>query len=441
MRTLLPLALALAACGNPVSTCPDGGACAPDMTVVRSVPTMSKVKHLVIVIQENHSFDDHFGRWCTAPTGSNPTCTDGPACCEAAPAKDPAGYEPRVLDDTANGAYSPNHEQACELDEIDGGKMDKFVTSSVCGSPNNWVYADPTIIAPYWRLAEQNAIADRYFQPLAGQSSSNDMYFARANFVFLDNSFVPASIGQRCNETPQSMSYDDQTIGDLLIGNDVPWAFYAEGYDVMKAADAKKTCPDPPPDCEGGLPTYPCVFDPGDVPFEFYPTIRDKPLYMRDLSQLDADLAPGGTLPSVIYIKGLGYKTEHPSLKVKLSDGPAFILSLLDKFSASPAWAETLFVVTYDESGGYFDHIAPPPPSPADHQPYGARIPALFIGPFAARGKVSHTQMEHSSLVKFIEWNWLGGVTGQLSTRDAIVNNIGSVLDPAATGATVPEMQ
>jgi phospholipase C len=72
-----------------------------------------------------------------------------------------------------------------------------------------------------------------------------------------------------------------------------------------------------------------------------------------------------------------------------------------------------------------------------DGQPYGPRVPLLAIGPFARKGTISHTTMEHSSIVKFIEWNWLGG-TGQLGARDATVNNLGSMLDPSATGVTVP---
>ena len=74
---------------------------------------------------------------------------------------------------------------------------------------------------------------------------------------------------------------------------------------------------------------------------------------------------------------------------------------------------------------------APPPPtSSVDGQPYGARVPLLALGPFARKGSVSHVTLEHSSIVKFIEWNWLGHKTGQLGTRDRHVNNLGSMLDP-----------
>ena len=87
---------------------------------------------------------------------------------------------PATLNDAFNAARDPNHAQACELTEIDGGKMDGFVTSPKCGDPKNFAYADAATIQSYWTLAEQGALADRYFQPIVGESTSNDLYLARA---------------------------------------------------------------------------------------------------------------------------------------------------------------------------------------------------------------------------------------------------------------------
>ena len=79
----------------------------------------------------------------------------------------------------------------------------------------------------------------------------------------------------------------------------------------------------------------------------------------------------------------------------------------------------------------------PPATSAADHQDYGTRVPLLAIGRFARRNFVSHVTLEHSSIVRFLEWNFTGS-TGQLHARDAVVNNLGSLLDPAQTGVPVP---
>ena len=101
---------------------------------------------------------------------------------------------------------------------------------------------------------------------------------------------------------------------------------------------------------------------------------------------------------------------------------------------------DTLILVTWDEGGGFFDHVAPPADSAVDNQPYGTRVPLIAIGPFAQARTPSRTcTMEHSSIVKFLEFNYLGERPGQLGARDAVVNNIGSLLDATKTGITIPD--
>ncbi len=398
----------------------------------------SSIKHVVVVLQENHTFDNHFGAYCKAMPGSNPSCTNGPDCCEAMPATDPAGNKPVVLDDDVMGGHDPDHTAKCETEEVNGGKMDKFVTAS-CGNLGNVAISSPTIIKPLWDLAAAGAIADRYFQPIIGQSSANDMYFARAAFVFDDNSFSPkGALGLGCGLEAPPMEFTEKTIGDLLTAASVPWTLYAEGYKAMGDAVAKGTCPDIPDDCPAHLKFYPCLMDPADLPFQYYPSSRDNPQTMRDLSAFDDALDNGG-LPGVSFVRGLGYKSEHPGVRDKLSDGVTFVAGVVDRVMKSRYRDDTLVIVTYDEGGGYFDHVAPPPTSTVDNKPYGTRVPFIAIGKFARKNFVSHVTMEHSSIVKFLEWNFLGGATGQLMTRDATVNNIGSVLDPATTGVAVPE--
>ncbi|MEO8876785.1 MAG: alkaline phosphatase family protein, partial [Polyangiaceae bacterium] len=183
---------------------------------------------------------------------------------------------------------------------------------------------------------------------------------------------------------------------------------------------------------------YPCTFDSGDVPFDYYASTVDNPVTLRDLDDFTGALSSGRGLPAVSYVKALGFKTEHPGASSKLSDGVKFVNDLVTEIQGSSYGPSTLVIFTYDEGGGYFDHIAPPSPSVVDSQPYGTRIPMMAIGPFAKKNYVSHVAMEHASVVKFIEWNWLGQTTGQLNTRDKTANNIGDMLDPAKTGTAVP---
>src|SRR5690242_15192511 len=108
MRSGLLIAGLLAACGRP-SRHP--GSCDGPCPA-------SKINHLIVIVQENHSFDSYFGQYCTAAVGSAPSCNQGPACCEAGPATDPSGAAPVVLDDRENSAFDPDHTQDCELAEI-----------------------------------------------------------------------------------------------------------------------------------------------------------------------------------------------------------------------------------------------------------------------------------------------------------------------------------
>jgi phospholipase C len=429
---------------SPVNLDVDAG---PQDTTCSGPCPASNVKHLVIIVQENHTFDDHFGAYCTATPGSNPTCNDGPSCCEAMPAADPLGVKPTVLTDKEHAKWDPNHTQACELAEIDNGLMDHFSNASAseggislttCGGAENVAIADPTIIQPYWQMAAQGALADRYFQSVAGQSSSNDMYLVRGKFVFLDNAYSPkGAIGETCDVESTQNQYTDQTIGDLLTAATVPWTWFYEGYAAMVAA--KGACPAKPSDCAWPFPFYPCAMDPSDVPFNYYASTVDNPDTLKDLSVLTGILQGTGELPAVSFVKALGYHQEHPGNDTTLSAGVTFVTSLIQVIESSRFRSDTLVVLTYDEGGGYFDHVAPPPTSTIDGEPYGMRLPVLAVGPLVKTNYVSHVQMEHASLIKFIEWNWLGQTTGQLGTRDTVVNNIGSLLDPTATGVTVPE--
>jgi phospholipase C len=408
----------------PAAAC-DGGMC---------------IQHVVVIVQENHTFDDHFGAYCTAAPGSNPTCTDGPACCEAMPATDPSGTTPTVLTDAAHAAFDPNHTRACELAEIDDGKMDRFANApgSNCGDPRNVAIADPSIVKPYWQLAAESALADRYFQPIAGESSANDMYLARAQFVFDDNDVSPqGAVGTKCDVESNPGQYTDPTIGDLLTTAGVSWAWFSEGYDAMVAANG--ACPPKPADCPFVLDFYPCAFEPADIPIEYYRSTSDNPSTMKDLSKLQSALASGSGLPVVSFVKAIGYKQEHPGTALTLSAGVDWAMGLVNAIESSAYGPSTLVLLTYDEGGGYFDHVAPPAASSVDGKPYGTRIPLMAIGPFARKNHVSHVPMEHSSIVKFLEWYFLGQKTGQLGGRDAVVNDLGSLIDPGASGVAVPE--
>ena len=159
---------------------------------------------------------------------------------------------------------------------------------------------------------------------------------------------------------------------------------------------------------------------------------------MRDYdANFAADVATH-SLPSFSYVKGLTYKNEHPGYGTTVSQGAAFSTGIVSAVLASSLADETLVLITWDEGGGFFDHVTPPAASEVDQQPYGTRVPLIVAGRFARKGFVSHVTLEHSSVVALVEYNFLHA-SGQLGGRDAVVHNLGSLLDPAETGVVIPE--
>lgn len=423
----------------------------------------SNIQHVVLIVQENHTFDSYFGRYCTAAAGSNPTCTSGPGCCERAPDKEPRGASPIVLDDASNFATDRDHQQACEVQQINGGKMDQFVTGSTgadtcagvgpsCASPNNWALASAATVGGYWTLADNNALADRYFQPIAGGTSSNDMYLAISHFQFVDNKAMPNTVGCLLNCTAFALCFSASktiytgktTIADLLLSAGKTFTMYAEGYADAVSAGVNG-CPNIAGTCQYSAITNPvahqaCRYDASDVPFNYYAQFANGAHNADFYSRFSQDVA-ANKLPDFAYIKAMSTRNEHPNVS-NISDGVNFVKSVVQTISQSPYASSTLILLTWDEGGGFFDHVPPPPSIDTDDLnrpvPYGTRVPMLAIGPFAKKGYVSHVQMEHSSIVRFLEYNFLGPV-GQLGYSDAKVANIGSMIDAKAVGFQIPE--
>ena len=439
-----------------------GAACTGAQHCVAGACRDSNIQHVVLVVEENHTFDAYFGRYCQAPAGSNPTCTTGPSCCERAPDTEPRGASPIVLDDASNFAEDRDHRQACERQEIDHGKMDNFVTGASgadtclgsgpsCSSPNNFALAGSDTVGAYWSLADNGALADRYFQPIVGSTSSNDMYFAIAHDQFTDNEAMPDAIGclldcatdSVCLSAAKTKYTGRTTIADLLVNAGKTFTVYADGYADAVAA-GYGNCPNIASDCQYSELAHPiayqaCRYDASDIPFAYYAQFADGP-HIVDYGQFAQDVA-NQALPNFAYVKALTTRNEHPNVST-ITDGVAFVEGVIQTITQSSYASSTLILLTWDEGGGFFDHVAPPPSIDTDDAnapvPYGTRVPMLAIGPFAKQGTVSHVTMEHSSIVRFLEYNFVGPV-GQLGHNDAKVHNIGSLLDPNATGVHVPE--
>jgi hypothetical protein len=373
-------------------------------------PTTSRIERAVFVLQRGRSFDSYFGDYCLAPFGSGPTCTEGPPCCEAMPMAIRGAPICTKLDPTTD-AHVPNTTEACMTAKINGGQMDGFADAPACGDPRDFACsgqgAAAGTIGRYHAFAAQGALADRFFQSTLAVFQPA-LAGADLNAIFLSKAGSGLSIG----------SEGGPHVTQLLAEARVRWAIYLDN-----PLDPAVTYSQPPPDYYDAHWTH-----------------------LRWLEEIDRDIERE-QLPAISIV------IPRPPLSEQPGQGPAVagiehVGRLVEKLRSSPRYGPaTLIVITHVTSGGFYDHVPPPRPPPITVDmdangkpvPYGPRVPLLALGPFSRVNHVSHVPMELSSLTVFFEWNWLGGMVGQLGRRDGVVSNIGSLLDPAKTGAVVPE--
>jgi acid phosphatase len=214
----------------------------------------------------------------------------------------------------------------------------------------------------------------------------------------------------------------EATIGDLLTGAGVNWAYYAGAWDFAQSH---------PPFAAGMSQASP-NFQYHHQPFNYFTAFdpatpegkANRAAHLLDAGVVTdpAVLPPSrflsdiraGTLPPVSFYKPQGSVNEHAAY-ANVTDGDKHIAGLLSALKASPQWDHMLIVVTYDEFGGWWDHVAPPK---ADRFGPGTRIPALIISPYAQKGTVDHTQYDTTSVLRFITNKWKLPVLPGLAERD-----------------------
>lgn len=199
-----------------------------------------------------------------------------------------------------------------------------------------------------------------------------------------------------------------KTIGESLSTASVSWKWYSGGWDQAVAGN---------PDVS---------FQYHHQPFNYYaqyaPGMPGR-AHLVDLTQFDADLATN-SLPAVSFVKFLGEFNEHPGY-TDLASGQQAVVDFIKKIQNSSAWKDTLIIITYDENGGRWDHVAPPK---IDAWGPGTRVPTILVSPFVKTGFVDHTQYETVSILAFIEKRWN---LAPLGTRDAAAAYFLNAFDPA----------
>ena len=359
-----------------------------------STTTNTPIKHFLAVMQEAHSFDNYFGTFPGADHIPADVCMPGvPGVPGAVPACVPpysigGGAAPRLADtvDAFNGQYAR-------------GAMDGFVTAQSSRGVTNSVpmgFYDSTSVPYYWSIAKNYVLFDKYYASAKGGSLPNHMYWVAGNSGnTLGRGVPPGGFGNIA------------TIFDRLDSLGVSWKFYIQDYDPTTTFRTR----------HGRLPAQ--VVRAPLLAFGRYIDDPGKMSHLVSLDQYYQDLHDG-TLPAVSYIVAAGQSERPPS---SLRNGQAFVRSVITALKRSSAWDASALMLSYADWGGWYDNVPPPQ---VDAYGLGFRVPALLVSPYARRGLVDHTQLEHTSMLKFIEGNW--GIA-PLGPRDARANNFLSAFD------------
>ncbi|MGH3404208.1 MAG: alkaline phosphatase family protein [Streptosporangiaceae bacterium] len=419
LLTLLVLAGLLAACSGPkagqlVAGGPTGSYVVP--------PGIHKIKHVIIVMQENRSFDSYFG---TYPGADGIPMANGLA---------------KVCVPSRHGCVRPYHDikdvngggphgEGNAIADVNHGQMNGFVlqrraASRTCTNPDDPAckrgdfpdvmgYHTAAELPNYWAYARDYVLDDHMFEPVKSWSLPDHLYMVSAwsakcrtrSPMSCANSIMgPYSVTQFDNAVRQevldgktdiNLAWTDLTW--LMYTHHVSWRYYVQaGYQPDCDNDSAETCKP-----VRQLAATPGIWNPlplfGDVQHDHQQG------NIQELSDYFS-AAKSGHLPKVTWIVPSQNDSDHPPASVH--QGQAYVTAIVNAAMKSPDWKSTAVFVSWDDWGGFYDHVVPPR---VDENGYGLRVPALVISPYARRGFVDHQVYSSDAYLKFIEDDFLGG--------------------------------
>ncbi|MEM0074872.1 MAG: alkaline phosphatase family protein [Nitrososphaerota archaeon] len=316
--------------------------------------TRTPISHVVIIMMENHSFDNVFGYYPTSNSSNlllnsieRPNDLNGMT-------------SPVQLSPVPNGTFSTqNPVESVYYADWDNGKMDGFKANS--GS-QAMTYFTSSQLAIEWDWAELYAIGDNYFAGCLCETNPNRLI-----------SLTGYNAGLTGDEGPPPYIPVNETIFSELSKYGVSWGYYV-------------------PDLEG-IP----------FPLNYFNGISKYSSSIGTVSQFERELT-SGSLPSVSWVMPLGGTqdfSQHPPENVTQDE--YWLNGVVDHIMESQYWNTTAIFITYDEGGGYYDHVPPPV---LDGVQLGFRVPLFVISPYSKENYVSHTVMNHASILAFIDYNW-----------------------------------
>jgi phospholipase C len=375
-----------------------------------------RISHVVIVMQENRSFDHYFG---TFPGAEGIPMQNGvPTVCAVDPR---SGACVAPYHDTADRNLGGPHGSGDATADINGGRMNGFIRRQVvgllrgcrntndpnCGAsgptpmPDVMGYHDQNEIPNYWAYARNFVLQDHLFESAASWSLPAHL-------------FLVSEWSAKCL-SPDPMSCRNELQGPVRAKNDgsiapyawtdltyllhvhnVSWSYYLDEGSAPDCPDDEMTCPE-----EQQKTGVPSIWN----PLPGFATVHENGELDRIRSIDDFFIAAqNGALPAVSWIMPNGKHSEHPPALV--SEGQAYVTRIVNALMESPQWSSTTIFVTWDDWGGFYDHVVPPS---VDANGYGLRVPGLVIGPYVRAGFTDHQTLSFDAYAKFIEDLFLNG--------------------------------
>jgi len=400
-----------------------------------------KITHVVVIIQENRSFDSYFGTYPGADGLPRDARGRFTSC-----VPDPRGGCLRPYHDTSNDNAGGQHQLVDAQRDLDGGKLDGFaavaeqaatrgclnVGDAKClaaAPPDVTGYHDGRDIPNYWAYAKDFVLQDHMFEPVDSWSYASHLYMVSgwsatcpttgrgaaalnvdpltctndpavtlANLRGIGQQGGAGGHGQKAGGKVQIpvAAWTDLTY--LLDKHGVNWKYYvADGTPTTCVTPAEIVA------CRRAQRT------PHATPFIWDTLLTASDVHqdgqagnLQTLGHFYAD-AKAGALPAVSWIAPSGLDSEHPPALI--STGQGYVTGLIDAIMKGPDWDSTAVFVTWDDWGGFYDHVAPPR---VDGNGYGFRVPGLVISPYAKKGYVDHQTLSFDAYLKFIEDDFLG---------------------------------
>ena len=382
-----------------------------------------KIRHVVIIMQENRSFDSYFGTYPGAD--GIPGLAGNPGVLPCAP--DPLHHGcDRPYHDVHDRNSGGPHGHGTALSDMAGGRMDGFVAQAELGrtdycrkhfddprcsltpkKPDVMGYHDWREIPNYWTYASNFVLQDHMFESDSSWSLPEHLYLVSgwsAKCTKKGDPFSCHPAVQDPGEPPGSPGNTSGTIPDyawtdltwLLHRYHVSWSYYVDRGTQPDCSNDAMFCAPVPQNAK-----TPGIWN----PLPWFDTVRQDH-QLRDIAPLPAFFKAlrKNTLPSISWIVPADKVSDHPPALI--TRGQAYVTGLIDSIMRSKAWRSTAIFLCWDDWGGFYDHVTPPT---VDDQGYGLRVPALVISPYARRGYVDHQILSQDAYLKFIEDDFLHG--------------------------------